>query len=419
MTSFELKLFSSKQSKIMRLESAQNIDQNIVELLTNFTYVVDEVNCTITVENLQRKTLYIQKNIDSFVTLYKDAAPQLNKLKSFMDSLKDGEYFYIFPNSQLETIQIADLSNKLHSLNEGLDLNVIQDQFTSIFGDLLTNYNMYEFNGKSRIAIGNSDKLTAICRFCEKSSPNTTFNKKAHAISEALGNKGIVCNEECDVCNAKFGDDIETDLIAFLSLYRSFFGIKGKNSGTPKIKGKNFSIKKNETEGVNFTIKSEGVGMPNNVKAITYEKISQQNIYRTLCKYALSVISSEHVPSFKKCINWINGSISPNKLPYIFSKTINEFYSEHPSLVLYIRKSLNENLPHLIGEFRFTNMVIVFPVPFSDKDKLDFINESDFNSFWELSHFSKHAPNTGWSKIRLDSDEKRELQFSINFEQRV
>ena len=64
---------------------------------------------------------------------------------------------------------------------------------------ILTNYNICEF-GTKRIHIGEQNKEKRICRFCNNKSENVTFKNKAHAISEALGNKTIILNEECDNC---------------------------------------------------------------------------------------------------------------------------------------------------------------------------------------------------------------------------
>lgn len=64
---------------------------------------------------------------------------------------------------------------------------------------------------------GERDKKKQICRFCKRSYPEVKFTHKAHAISEALGNSSVFCNEECDECNEYFGNNIEPSLISFLN----------------------------------------------------------------------------------------------------------------------------------------------------------------------------------------------------------
>ncbi len=419
MTSFELKCFSLKQSKVLKIEATQDIDENVAELLSNFACQIDEDEQQISIEPLQKNTLELRENIASFIERYKQAVPQINQLGSFIKILENGEYFYIFPNVELETIQIAELGNHLQALNQGLDIKIVQEEFSSIFGDLLSNYDMLAFNCESRVRIGVPDKSRVTCRFCGNSASSVQFKKKAHAISEALGNKGIVCNEECDACNTKFGAGIETDLIAFLALYRALFGIKGKGSGTPKLKGNNFSVKKAETGEINFKLIGEDGGLPKRVEAHTHEKVSQQNIYRALCKYVVSVMPNENLLPLKKCVTWINQDLPLNVLPPIYMRLVNELYSEYPSLSVYIRKNTDHELPHVVGEFRFANILIVFVVPSSDKDTNAFVNETSLDKFWDISHYSKRAPRSEWNKIKLDSDERKDLRFSVKFEKQV
>ena len=49
------------------------------------------------------------------------------------------------------------------------------------------------------------DPIDKVCRFCGKRYPDVKFKKKAHAISEFIGNKEFVLRNECDACNEKFG----------------------------------------------------------------------------------------------------------------------------------------------------------------------------------------------------------------------
>lgn len=419
MPSFELKLFSLKQSKILKIESTKDVDENVAELLGNFSYQINEEERRITIESLQQNTQTLRDNISAFVDRYKQVVPQINQLSAFIRSLEDEEYFYIFPNTPLETIQIAELGNHLKALNQRLDVKETQEEFALFFGDMLSNYDMLAFNGESRANIGESNKSKVKCRFCGNDASKVNFKNKAHAISEALGNKGIVCNEECDTCNEKFGKGIETDLIALLSFYRAFFGIKGKGSGAPKLKGQNFAVKKEESGEVNFSIIAEDGGFPERVEAHTYDKVSQQNIYRALCKYVISVIPSEHITALNNCVKWINEEYSINRLPPIFMRVVNQLYSEYPSLSVYIRKNTDQNIPHLVGEFRFANIVLAFILPASDNDAISFVNESDLDKLWEMSHYSKSAPKSEWLMLRLNSDEKKELRFVVNFEKRV
>ncbi|MBV8095742.1 MAG: hypothetical protein JO110_21445, partial [Acetobacteraceae bacterium] len=56
------------------------------------------------------------------------------------------------------------------------------------------------------------DKHDRVCRFCGEHEPKVTFKDRAHAIPEALGNKSLFTNYECDICNHAFGEGIEKHL---------------------------------------------------------------------------------------------------------------------------------------------------------------------------------------------------------------
>jgi hypothetical protein len=49
------------------------------------------------------------------------------------------------------------------------------------------------------------------CRFCGGKPPQRTFVKRAHAVSELLGNKVMTSLYECDTCNERFSK-FEADL---------------------------------------------------------------------------------------------------------------------------------------------------------------------------------------------------------------
>jgi len=92
-------------------------------------------------------------------------------------------------------------------------------------------YSIHTFNGKASSRIGEPDKQKRVCRYCHKSMPETTFKEIAHTIPEALGNKSIITNDECDICNHFFGCGIEQDFISIFDLPRLLFDVSGKKGG--------------------------------------------------------------------------------------------------------------------------------------------------------------------------------------------
>lgn len=421
MKSFELKLFSLKNTSVLRLESTTTeIDDIVFWLLSIFAKEIDNENHRITVEALQRKTEQLVGNIQEFVDIHKTHAPAIYKLKKFIDILDDNEYFYVFQNTKLDTNQIVEISNQLLAINESKDFDKLNSSIDDVFGYVFDNYNMLPFMGDKPINVGEPNKKKRVCRFCHKKYPDVTFKEKAHAISEALGNKSIVANEECDSCNEKFGKGIENDIIYYLSVHRAFFGIKGKRSGHPKLKGKNFSIQKSIDKTISFKFVDEGGEgvFPHKIDAHTNEKICLQNIYRVLCKYVISVVNPDELSSLKKTIEWINKEYTPNRLPKVKVQLIYSFFSEQSSITIYHRKTNIKETPHIIGEFRFACFVFIFVVPFSSQDNKSFVSDEEFSIFWEKFHYSQGEAGNAWATIDLSDSERKKLVFNIKFEER-
>lgn len=128
---------------------------------------------------------------------------------------------------------------------------------------------------------------------------------------------------------------------------------------------------------------------------------------------------------FAKDIDYLNRQLSidalqrntdASELPKVRMQMIPSFFSEYPSITVYIRKNNLKESPHIIGEFKFTHLVFVFVVPFSSRDEKQFVDDEGFNYFWERFHYSKGEMGSQWKTYELSSLEKRELVFNFNFQ---
>jgi len=300
---------------------------------------------------IQQYTEEIKSKLETFIKTYKEMHPLIKAMEQKIKRLKIGEYICILEsNIPIYTEQTINIYNELGKLNGGkVELNV----------PLLKEYNMYLYGEKPHTNIGHQNKDLRVCRWCggtTKSNNATTFNKKAHAITEALGNKNLVLLDECDMCNEKFGNTIEQSIVAFFSLYNTFWGVIGKN-GVPKIK--HYSEKINEAGEVikditqveysankqlsislseqYFTMKD---GKPVGIKIKVAKNYIAQDVYKSLCKYALSLVEQENIlPNFSEIIGWIKGEKNIDKLPIIKILHTYAFFPQHPKIHLYIRKT--------------------------------------------------------------------------------
>ena len=425
---YKISLIALSRSVDMILSSSvpELLDELISEFIMLFEKNVDYENQKISIDSLQQNTEALRERFKQFVDQYKEKEPKLNQLNGYFKALKNNENFYWVINSTINTEEFLKLCNNLTALEEGKSPEVIQEEIDDLSKDLLLNYDLKIFDKTTQKRIGEKDKAKRICRFCGKKSPEVSFKNEAHAISEALGNKKIILNEECDTCNGRFGSKVEIHLIEYLRFYSVFYGIKGKGK-IPEIKapetpikenGKNFAIKNDGGQGLTLkyynddeTSESKDV-FPLKLELRTDKEIIDQNIYKTFVKYALSVIDSQHLPFFSETIKWLNGEKSVNKLPKIGMLVTNSFFDKHPRMTLHIRKNNNYDLPYTLAEFRFTSFTFSFVIPFCSEDKKDFLNNTDYELFWKtFKHYNKVK---GWKYIDCSDDKSKRLIHILN-----
>ena len=281
MKNFSIKFLALSRSVDIDVNSEHEIDKIVSDLLMVFAKEIDYKSFTISIDSLQQNTEDLRNKMNSVVQSYIDYEPKFHRINSYLNELKDNEYFFIFPNATISKEKSFQFYNYLLAIERGEDFEKIAKEMDTIFGKLMNSYEMFVFDENTRQSIGERDKSKRVCRYCNKSKPEVSFKKVAHSISEALGNKKIITNDECDTCNEKFGKGIENDLILYLSLFRNFFGIKGKK-GIPKLKGKNFEIVNNERIEIKQILSDEEINKTEyddfKLPLETYQSITEQNI---------------------------------------------------------------------------------------------------------------------------------------------
>lgn len=302
---------------VVTSEAEAFVEQFSWELLSVFAPESHE-NEKITISLLQQNSSEVTQKIQNFTNKFKAKLPRLNSVAAFFRTLSEGERFFFLPNIEIGSFEILKLHDYLKAMSEGKDFDLVHTETKEIFEELFNKYHITVI-GDTRISIGHPIKKERICRFCKKGSDDVTFNKKAHAISEALGNKNVVLYDECDTCNLKFSQTIEPDIIQYLALFRAVYDVKGKG-GSKQFKGKNFEI---TNDGDLILSMSNSEDRPKDqtnsylIKLETNEPIALQNIYKSLCKFYLSVLDLQYLHHFTKTLDWINGEYKVEKLPKI------------------------------------------------------------------------------------------------------
>lgn len=335
-------------------------------------------------------------------------------LKEHPQSYELIKFFKGIPTNQFFLILAGDV-NKDSSLNNYSDINKLvykinNIQYPIIEGKIPDCYNVYLF-GNKKLYIGEADKKKRVCRFCKENSSNTTFKNKAHAISESLGNKLLFCNEECDKCNFDFRE-IEDDLFNIHYFTRSLHNMRGKE-GIQNLKGKSIEIdnKNNEykkglvsvktnmssidiIDGCDFDISDENL------------KYSAQNIYRCLCKFAISLIDDSFLKNLSDTILWIRKRKTIINLPPVWRKSCS--IHEQPLLGFYVRKKdALKDLPEFVMKLFVVDTEYLFLFPIIDSKPFLF-SESIKKTFMDIFNLSEYV------EMDLSSDERKPLKISFH-----
>jgi hypothetical protein len=400
----------------------------VYELFTKFEHTTNQNDHSIILKPIQKNSQEIRDALQGLIKKYAERMPAINQVRKIFKLIDENEYFYmVVLKRELtleETYKCFSVLMKLNLQNFDLDKNIKQGE--ELFKNIWNNYDIYITREETRMIVGEKERTKRVCRFCKRSmATGASFRKEAHAISEALGNKNAILAEECDECNEYFGKTIEQDLLTYLSLYRTFFGILNKDNKIPTIKGKNFEYRNLGDKNIVLSIIDDGTNDVDQNQTLPYdnlllkfnEKITKQNIYKVLVKFALSIIDSSKIDTFSNTIAWISENANfKASLPKIGLLSAYQLFKGKPLLSVYLRKTDNKNIPFAVGEFRFTFLTFVFIIPLFSKEENDFINEDEFMKFWK---FFRHYDLS--KDYRFESFEdaiNREVQFSLTFEQR-
>ncbi len=175
------------------------------------------------------------------------------------------------------------------------------------------------------------------------------------------------------------------------------------------MSGKNFSFTMNENREATLKLKDE-FDISQTVQLKLGNKIKMQNIYKALCKFALSAIDSKHLSHFDETIKWIKGQKNVDKLTKVI--LIRSLKPMPTSMSLYIRKLDEIKIPRLVGVFDFACFRYVFIVPtFCERD---FIDEKEYYDFLECFSFIKDVNSLEF--IDFSDNQEKEVVFNLNFQ---
>lgn len=344
--------------------------------------------------------------------------------RKFFNDIPTNQHFILLPGRIDDEIQILKYIVGLSRIDNLPIEPTVKNLITS---NLSNHYTVRTFKGDCRMRIGNNDKAQRVCRFCNKSIPDTKFKNQSHAISRSLGNVGLICLEECDGCNTRFNETIEQDICNLFLFQLTIKGVNGRN-GNRTLKGDKVSItndtstrKTNGRDTISIHVDSTiDTRDPQKIAQILSKSMSfsqvkykPQNVYKCFCKYVLSLIDSRYLPYFKDTVNWINEPLAKHMLPPIWYYTV-PVEKDVPFLAVMTRKNNCKELPFFWAVINIAGLQFLFIVPYCSQDKYKFVGKKRVKYFED--NLKTFMPNVDLKPLCFNSIDSIPIEAEFNLE---
>ena len=368
--------------------------------------------------SLLRCTSSFRETLATFITKWSNECPYVKRLNDFFKNVKDDEYFAFVSHQpelpsgdfQSKNLNIQSYRLQLKCLANGIDYkSKIHTTFLTTEGLAITRYNSLYFGYEDEeVRIGEQDKRKRICRYCGCSMPEITFKNKAHAIPEALGNKFLICNEECDECNNRLAS-VEESLTSHMEYNRVQCRIPNKGGNIPEIEGQDFVVRRDNNGNPQIIVDGSKTALRKNpdgtfsLRINGSKPIFENNIYKTLVKCVIGLLPNEELPYFINTIAWINDKLYDTEYPSVY-KAYTKGVNIQPKCKIFLNHKKISHSPYCTALLYTCDMVYMFIVPFVTIDAGLFKYDSDLVQHW--SDFFHYFPQK-WVRWDLSSIEPK------------
>ena len=224
------------------------------------------------------------------------------------------------------------------------------------------------------------------CRFCGLDGTQTKFNNEAHLLSKMLGNRHLLSDSECDVCNLKFSE-YETDLSYFLGISRTILRVRGRKNKVPDFHSidKLLSARQEEFNGITDGIKIERQGTDNDAFRIFDDEGRAEitthkqpyvpaRVYKAFLKMAISALPEDQLENYERAIKILMSDAHDAKCSWLYKLIHHQLpsnYAEPRPYCMVLRK-LDPEGRRVSHQFylRYQNHVYILLLPFHLEDIL-------------------------------------------------
>ena len=348
----------------------------------------------------------------------------IRKLYGFISKLPDGEVFYYLNENKTSVVERRTSYDcaRLQHLGFKPVENAVYLYYTRL--DNHFQYLSYGYDGIEEW-IGEKDINKKVCRFCGRSFPEVGFDSVSHSIPDALGNKLLFCYEECDTCNHGLAP-IEDNFRKIMDFRRAMYHIPRKGTtATPKVVGKTFIVKPDSHGFAELFLMEEAIpqgvdrSKPFKMHLELKETMTNECMYKALCKMVIDMLPSSELPHFENTIKWItsNGTWAPDSLPSTWLYVLPNDMVAYPQPVLDIflnNKGRMPNSPYCSGVLWIYDIAYLFMMPFADVDAGQYKYDADLTAHWHImsqmiglhdlqrQDSNNYLPSTPWVNWEVD-----------------
>lgn len=384
-------LYSPQRTEHILWDSEDDILDSLLSKLYNFQQcdkIGDGILLLVKDENTEE---LIRNFYNSFLI---ESKKRSNRIINFFEKVPIGIVIGILDGDKIRDSIRLCVFQALNSETGLHNISLKAQELILNLKEIESYYDIYAFGFDNiKHSIGEKDKNKRKCRFCGKSGLER-FHSSAHAIPEALGNKLLFSNEECDECNNSL-HIIEDNFRALMDIRRAMFGIRRKNStNIPKIIGQNFVLKDDGTGQPSLYVKEDS--LPSGWETLSsipirlelkYITINEE-ILKALVKIVIDLLPSSYADKFEETIRWLmsNGKFIPDKLPsmYFVVLPFNCFFSQ-PAITIYLKHDIDLiKGPYCFAILYIYDIAYRFVIPFASPDKGYYRDDEELADFWKL-----------------------------------
>ena len=344
----------------------------------------------------------------------------------FLSRLTDDEWFAIVPcrPDEIPSEEVAkNISFQLQARCCGCSADDIRAKHERMTKNLYKYYSPVAYHDCSRDeCIGERDSDLLTCRFCGRTKrEGASFNKIAHAISNALGNDSLFLAEECDECNGGFVNRLEMNVSHYFTGLRSMVSVPVKGGKLPSYRGDRVKIDCNEPGRVEVSILDPSIVKEEQLRdgvfrlsfPVGHGTFIPQDIYRLLVKFAVSCLPAFDRRVFRRTVDWVRtGDKAGNKLPLI---AVSLCTARHPSIALWERKiGADGCMPRYLCRFSAVANVFLFEVPFVDYEEHTLMTEERWNTLFAM--IPELREEKRWTFESYESEESEPASVMFAFE---